>query len=305
MKTLAKKGCSFFIILCCALSLIWLVPSGEAEAGDARGNIYPGDDVSALAIYARHKTGNRFYRDGKLVTKDGDYELNYTIVRPIYYKDVWGIPATIQALLPFGDATMRTSREGLSQSTSDLMDPTLILGFWPIANKETKTWLLIAEYISMPLGDYDNSRLSLGTNRWGFKTVAGFVKGWGKFYFDLEPSIEFYTDNDEFLASGTITEVDQDMDPMVRVESHISYDFTPQFRLALDYYYENGGEKSYRHPVTKLKDKRDEKDNHAVQVSAFFQLAPKHQILVQYLRELEVENGFKTNMLGFRYFYVF
>lgn len=285
--------------------MLWLAPPQKAEAGDARGNIYGGDGRTALVYYARHKTGNRIYKDGKLVTKDGDYELNYSIVRPVLYKDVWGIPMSVQALIPFGDAKARTSAGGISQSTSGLMDPTVIFGVYPISDRERQLWLLLVEYISMPLGDYDNSRLSLGNNRWGFKTCLGLVKGWGKFYFDLEPSIEFYTKNDEFLASGTSTEVDQDMDPMFRVETHFSYDFTEQFRLSLDYYYENGGEKSYRHPDTGLKIKSDEKDNHAVQVSAFFQVAPKHQIILQYLRDLEVENGFKTDMLGFRYFYIF
>ncbi|MDL2286614.1 transporter [Desulfococcaceae bacterium OttesenSCG-928-F15] len=294
MKTVVKKSCSFFIIVCCALSLIWLAPPKEAEASDARGNIYAPDGTAGFLLYARHKTGDRMYKDGKLLAKNLDYELNYQIVRPVYYKNIGNMGATIQALLPFGDVKVNGA------STSGLMDPTLILAIWPIADNENKFWVTFGEWITMPFGDYDNTGVSLGGNRWGFRSNLGIVKGWGKFYVDIEPGIEFYTKNDEFGAD----KVDQDMDPMFRVEGHISYDFTPQFRLGTGYYYEKGGEKSYRNNAG-IKIKSDEKDNHAFDITAFIQLAPKHQILVQYVRDIEVENGFKTNMLGFRYFYVF
>lgn len=302
MKAVVKKCCFFFIVLCCSFSMVWIAaPPKEAEASDARGHIYPPDGTTAFIIYGRHKTGNKVYKDGKLVTRDGDYEMNYSIVRPAYYKTIGNIGTTIQALIPFGDLSVRTSPTGRRQSTSGLMDPTLIFQVWPIMDKENQFWLTFGEWVTLPLGDYDHNHLSLGSNRWSFKSLVAVVKGWGNFYFDFEPSIEFFTDNDEFGA----TKANQDMDPIFRIDTHISYDFTPQFRLSLDYFYDRGGERSYWDRTSLRRIYSDEKDNHAVQVSAFLQLAPKHQLLVQYLRELEVENGFKTSMVGFRYFYVF
>lgn len=300
MKPAVKVSRFLFIALCFTLSMFWLAPP-QAQASDARGNIYAPDGTKGLLLYARHKTGDRTYSDGKLTGKNGSYELNYQIVRPVYYKTLGNIPTTIQALIPFGDVSVRAPGSDISRSKSGLLDPTLILAFWPVADHENKFWIAVGEWITMPFGDYDRTGLSLGNNRWGFKTTLGFVKGWGNFYVDVEPSIEFYTTNDEFGAH----KVDQDMDPMFRIEGHISYDFTPQFRLGTGYYYDKGGEKSYRDPVTGFKVKSDEKDNHAMDITAFIQLAPKHQILVQYVRDLDVENGFKCDMLGFRYFYVF
>lgn len=300
MKTIVKISCYILIVFCCALSLLLLSPPPEAEAADARGNIYAPDGTKGFLLYSRHKTGNRVYRDGNLLTKDADYELNYQIVRPLYYKTLGGIGTSVQALIPFGDLEVN------DVSTSGFMDPTLILAVWPVADRENQFWITIGEWIAMPLGDYDDNRLSLGSNRWGFKTVLGIVKGFGNLYFDIEPSIEFFTDNDDFTNNGQLTnKVSQDMDPLFRLEAHVSYDFTPKFRMSFDYYYENGGEKSYREAMTGLKVKSDEKDNHAAQVSAFMQLAPKHQLVVQYLRDLEVENGFKCDMVGLRYFYIF
>lgn len=291
--------------------MFWLSPPPEAEAGDARGNAYAADGTKALILYARHKTGDKVYSNGNVVGRNGNYELNYQIVRPAYYKTIGGIGTSIQALIPFGDVDLRRPGSTTSASKSGLMDPTLIFGFWPISDPENKFWINILEYVTMPLGDYDAyGAVNLGANRWGFKTTLGITKGWGKFWADIEPSIEFYTKNDEFVSSdntGT-RKVDQDMDPMFRIEGHLSYDFTPTFRLSTGYYYENGGERSYRAttgPNLGRKIKSDEKDNHAVQVTAFFQLAPKHQLLVQYMRDIEVENGFKCDQVGLRYFYVF
>lgn len=303
MKAAVKKCCYFLVVFCCSLSMLLFSPPKEAEAGDARDNIYAADGTVNLRFYARHITASDIYLDRDRLSRDAKLEHNYMIVRPQYYKTIGNFGATVQLLLPFGD--IEESSTARTQNASGMMDPTLILGFWPIASEKHKFWLFVGEHITAPLGSYDNTKLSLGTNRWAFKTAAGIVKGWGNFYFDLETSIEFYEDNDEFLASGTATKVDQEMDHVFRLESHISYDFTPEFRLSLDYYHEKGGEKSYRHPVTNLKVKSNEKDNHALQLSAFIQLAPKHQLALQYMWDLKVKNGFETDMIGLRYSYTF
>ena len=161
-------------------------------------------------------------------------------------------------------------------------------------------WLGVAEYITMPIGDYkNNSMLNMGANRWAFKTEASFVKGFfGKLFIDLTPKVEFYTDNTDYF-NGVVSGKTQSTTPLYGLESHLSYDFTEKFLLSLDYYYDGGG--------TNKTDgvKSGRRDNHAVQMTAGFKIAPQHQLLLQYMQTVKVYNGYKTNQFGVRYFYVF
>jgi len=223
--------------------------------------------------------------------------MNLQMVRPVYYKEISGYMTSVQMLLPFGNASVTTPLGKFS--TSGLADPTLILAFWPISNKEKQLWFGIAEYITMPLGTYNsNSPLNMGANRWAFKTEASLVKGFGKLFIDITPKVEFYTNNNDYFHQG-VSGKTQSTAPLYSLESHISYDFTKQFMLSLDYYYDRGG----KHKTDGVR--YGKRDNHAVQLSAGINFTPKHKLLLQYMQTLAVENGYKINQFGIRYFFIF
>lgn len=284
-----------YLSICFFTTILTSILPIHSYAGDAKGYITPPDGTAGVLFYWQQKTANRYYSNGNLVTKDGDYDMDLKIIRPIYYKEIGGYMTSLQALLPFGTAKVNGSR------TSGTGDPTILMAIWPVADKENQLWFGISEWISMPLGKYDRERLSLGSNRWGFKTEASLTKGFGKLIIEITPSIEFYTKNNDYLLSNHKTS--QKMDPLFRTETHISYDFTDTFMLSFDYFYKKGGE--LEASDWGFVEKKGKKDDHSVQLTAGIRLAPKHQILIQYLRDIKVENGFKQDQFGLRYFFVF
>ncbi|TYT73877.1 transporter [Desulfobotulus mexicanus] len=281
----ATRHLPFLLLLTLSLCL----PAASMAGGDARGYIAAPDGTTGILVYSRHRTGNEVYQKGKKLTSDANFDLNLQIIRPVYYKEIAGITTSAQALFPFGNLQIG------DDSASGLFDPTFILGVWPVNNREKQLWIAVAQWIKAPFGDYDaNRNINLGDNRWAFKTEASITKGFGPLYFDLVPSIEFYTDNSNDRGQKRA------QDPLFLLASHVSYDLTSSFMMALSHYYRKGGE------IERDGIKQDnEIETHAMQLTLGFRLAPKHQLLTQYRRDLEVENGLLTHQFGLRYFYVF
>ena len=277
------------------VGVMFLSVCSEAYARDVRGYITPPDGTAGVLFYSYQRSADKKYVDGDKV--DADFNMNLQIVRPVYYKEICHYMTSVQMLFPFGSARVHS---GANQfNASGLADPTLLLGFWPIANKDEQMWFAIAEYITAPLGAYENDRpLNMGANRWAFKTESSFVKGFGKLFIDITPKVEFYTNNTDYFYGGTSGNT-LSTTPLYSLESHLSYDFTDKFLLSLDYYYDGGATNKVNG------NKYDRKDNHSVQITAGINLAPQHKLLLQYMEVVKAKNGYKTNQVGIRYFYIF
>jgi hypothetical protein len=84
------------------------------------------------------------------------------------------------------------------------------------------------------------------------------------------------------------------------METHLSYDIRKMVLVSLDHYYKKGGETTV---VSVAMD--DETETQSLQFTLGLTIAPKQKILLQYLQDLSVKNGSKTNRFGLRYTYMF
>lgn len=280
------------------MALLMAAAGETCLAGDTRGYVPAPADTYGLLFYYRHSAGNEKYSDGEKVAEDFNIQSNIQIFRPVYYSALASMPVSLQALIPFGDISLDGSSVGNRNfSTSGLADPTILAAIWPISNPATKTWLGFSEWFKLPLGEYDKDRtLNMGSNQWAFKTEAGFVKGFGDFYLELSPYIEFYTDNSDYSTASITLE----KDPVFCLETHLSYDINKAALVSLDHYYTKGGETT----VAGVS-RNDETDTHSLQFTFGFSPVPKQKILLQYLQDVSVENGPKTSRFGMRYTYIF
>lgn len=297
-KYMSKKSIITSIKSTILATLLLATAGTTAMAGDTRGYIPAPSGTAGVLFYYKHTTGFEKYLNGDKVADDFNLKSNIEVLRPVYYSTLGSMPVSIQALIPFGEATLDGASVGnKSYATSGLADPTILGGFWPINNPETKTWLGVSEWIKMPVGQYDNDRvLNLGANQWAFKTEVGFVKGWGNFYLELSPYIEFYTDNDDYTAANRTLEKDY----VFGMETHLSYDISKTVLVSLDHYFKKGGETTVENVAM-----NDEIETHSLQFTLGLALAPKQKLLLQYLQDLSVENGSKTDVFGLRYTYIF
>lgn len=281
-----------------AANLLLAATAVPSIAGDTRGYVPAPPGTAGVLFYYWHTSGNDRYKNGDKVATDFNLDSNLQILRPVYYSSFASMPVSVQALIPFGDTAVDGASVGnQSFSSSGLADPTILAGIWPISNPETKTWLGVTEWFKFPIGEYENDRvLNMGANQWAFKTEVGFVKGWGDFYLELTPWVEFYTDNTDYGAVSATLE----KDPIYGLETHLSYDISKTVLVSLDHYYKKGAETT----VASV-DMSDETETHSLQFTLGLTLAPKQKLLLQYLQDLSVENGSETNRFGVRYTFIF
>ena len=105
------------------------------------------------------------------------------------------------------------------------------------AQREPKTTLGFSMTLSVPTGEYDESRLvNVGTNRWAAKTEFGLTYPKGKWLFEGYAGAWWFGDNEEFFG-GQLRE----QDPLASIQAHVSYTFRPRMWMALNTTYYQGG----------------------------------------------------------------
>jgi hypothetical protein len=105
------------------------------------------------------------------------------------------------------------------------------------AETHTHTHIGLTAYITAPTGSYDDTHpVNIGDNRWRIQpnlTVGQrFLKNWT---FELNGGVALYTNNpNEFTGMAPLP---LKQDPTVGVEAHLAWNPTPDFFLAVSYYY--------------------------------------------------------------------
>lgn len=93
-----------------------------------------------------------------------------------------------------------------------------------------------------PAGQYFNDKLiNLGTNRWSFKPEIGLsYKVTEQWLFDLYAGVWFFTNNESFYPGNSV----RSQNPLISLQTHISYNLTPVMWAAIDFTYYTGGQSS-------------------------------------------------------------
>lgn len=287
------KGICFAVLLGSCLGMPYVSNAGETNARDY---LPAPSGTSIVLTYAKHITADSIYTDGHK-TDGFNYTQNLGFFRYVYFNTLFGMPIDYQALFFFNDQELDGDAVGNNQfSSSGIMDPALISTIWPIANTTTKTWLGFTQYITLPIGEHDGSQiLNPGCNRWAFKEELGFVQGIGdKMFFELQPSVEFYTDNDDYFGET------EETDPLFQLQMHLSYNITPKFFISGDYTYQNGGQTTCA-GITQ----DDETKSHKIGMSFNYHLSDVTQLLLEYSQVVDTENGPEVGIAGARFLYVF
>lgn len=91
--------------------------------------------------------------------------------------------------------------------------------------------------VSVPLGQYDNSRVvNLGTNRWFFKPEIGVSKALGPWTLELAGAVTLFTDNPDFFNGRT-----RSQEPLYSLQGHLIYAFRSGIWSSFDATYFTGG----------------------------------------------------------------
>jgi hypothetical protein len=287
------------VLLSVALLLIvpMIVPGPVSADNDAMDYVAAPPGTKLAVFYYRHISANKLYSDGSKISDDANLSANIGIFRGVYYTKLGPFTIDPQFLLPFGQQDLDGAAFGNSEiSAQGLADLILAATIWFIDDPKSKTWFGFTPFIFIPIGDYDENRaLNLGENRWSFKPEFGFAKGFDKWHMDLAAALQFFGDNDDFMGNSKL-----EQDPLLTLEGHLTYKLTPTFNASIDYFYHMDGETT----VAGV-DRSDEKDDHILGASFAWWLTPQYQLILQYSRAVEVENGLKTDTVGMRFLHAF
>lgn len=284
------------------LGFVLAVPCASLADNLARDYIPAPPDTLAIFTYYQHVSADSYYANGKKIAKDADYSANVGLFRPVYFTQIGPFVIDPQCIIPFGSANLKSDTLGLDMTTSGFGDPIVLATIWFLNDTKSKTWLGFTPFFFIPVGAYDNDGVvSLGENRWRFREELGFVKGFEIFpehnlYFELQVGGDFFTTNHSYTAAN----LNMDQDPILNIESHLSYDVTKAFWVSADYYYHNGGKKE----VDGVKLSDSTVNSHTVGMTLAYNIAPSWQLLFQYKADVYAENGLPTQTALFRFLYV-
>jgi hypothetical protein len=110
------------------------------------------------------------------------------------------------------------------------------------AKSSPQTVLGASLTVIAPTGQVLSDKLiNLGTNRWSFNPEIGLsymlTKQW---YIDLYTGVWLFTNNNSFYPGNSLRR----QDPLIAVQTHISYNFNPIMWAAIDFTYYTGGQSS-------------------------------------------------------------
>jgi hypothetical protein len=232
-----------------ALCLLLVAASG-ACAQDIEPRAYSNAPVGVnflIAGYAYTQGGLAF--DPASPLTDPDMKTSSAVLAYARALDLWGLSGKFDAILPYtwltGSALF--AGEPVERDVGGPVDPRFRLsvnfyGAPALSLKEFASYeqdLIVGAslQVSLPLGQYDSSRLvNIGTNRWSFKPELGVSKALGRWTLEGAAAATFYTDNEDFFGGQT-----RSQDPLYSLRGHAIYSFGNGVWASLDATYFAGG----------------------------------------------------------------
>ena len=91
--------------------------------------------------------------------------------------------------------------------------------------------------VGAPVGQYDSTKyINLGTNRWSFRPELGISRTRGRWTFEGDLGLLFFTDNTNYVNRSTRAQA-----PIVGLQGHLIHTWRPGFWIAADGNYWKGG----------------------------------------------------------------
>lgn len=259
----------------------------DVNAGDYT-TLPTGTNIGVL--YYQHSEMDGYYQNGNKVNAKSTSDIGIT--RFIHYTDIWGIRATPQIIIPFGNVR-NTSVGGTSlNDTTDFADPIIASAFWLINQPENGAsgrYLAFTPFIYLPIGQYDKYKVvNLGENRFKVDLQMVWVQPlYNKLSFEFYQDFIWYGNNDK-AGNGNQT---LSQDTSYQTQINLRYDFNLMQRIALGYATNYGGDQSL--------DGIDlHQDMQKQQVRFEYQqmINPETQLSAQLVRDTQVESGFKKEL---------
>ena len=234
----------------CMVSVITLILISSAHAQDLEPRAYANIPVGLNFVVAGYG-----YSEGGVATdptvplEDAELQVHTFVLAYARSLDVWGTSGKFDMILPYSCASGSANVSGQlrERDICGLADPRFrisvnVFGAPALTLDEFKEYqqdLIVGVRLQVvpPLGQYNADKLlNIGTNRWSFEPEIGLSKRIGALTLELAASVNFFTDNNNYLSGQTL-----EQDPIYAFQGHIIYGFKSGIWFALDGTFYNGG----------------------------------------------------------------
>lgn len=248
--------------------------------------------TNLLLFYSQYATRSEYVSTSGTVTSQGTSLDSYVnILRYVHYFDIAGVRVAAQALLPAGTLYNASVGGAELSSAAGAGDPILSGVVWLVNNKSTESYVALAPYLFVPLGQYNsNDALNMGENRWKLDLQGAWYQGLGNgFALQLSGDVIWYGSNTE-AAGGNLTLT---QDNTYQFQAWLSYAFAPTWSAAAGYSRFWGGTEYLEGVAT---GNATERDQVRLELSKF--ITPTFQVLALVQRDFNTSGGFPEDFRG-------
>lgn len=269
-----------------------------AHAGDPSARDWipapPGTDLTALYLAGLQSHG--LYYDGNRIPGDPKVDVQALVFRQMHFGQIGGITVQYEAIVPAYRTTLDMSGMPRDRVTG-MGDPQLGAALWFVNDEKAKLWFGWEPFVTLPLGKYDGNHAdtSPGRNRWTHIQDFALVKGIGEStYLEGVAEVEFYGNNGNYYGQ-TLKK-----NPSLRLMALASTNLTPNTYVGMRYRYETGGREKVDGVET-----LPSLNSHQLAFEITHQINDAHQVQLQYIHDIKVDNGPRMQGFQFRYVYAF
>jgi len=231
------------------IPILLLIYGGKALAIDLQPNdiVAPAPGRTAITVSYVNSQNTNFYLNGLATGGSPNLENNSALFRLGHTYTIGSLPAT--TYIQTGASALSTDGSISSFPMSKGMtDTTIATAIWPYANRKTRTYLGVAAYLSLPTGEYSNTKpLNVGTNRYSTALQMGYQR---PITDSIDGAIAFDTmwfgANSQCAATcSSLTNLQLTQKPLYSTQLGPIYKINQTYTVAATYVYVTGGETAF------------------------------------------------------------
>ncbi|MDC4987877.1 transporter [Acinetobacter baumannii] len=283
-------------ILAASLLGIFFLQNVYAVDLDAGDYDYAPSGTNLAMLYYQHASRDSLYNGRDKISSNIDLISNIGIARYVHYIDVAGIHIAPQILVPFGSLDARKDISSLGKTTG-LGDIILANTFFIYHQKDTKSTVGITPFLYLPTGKYSkNDALNIGENRIKLTVQGAYSTQLAdRLNWDMAGDFTIYGKNSDIAGGGDLKQ-----DIGFQLQTNARYHLTDITDLRAGLSYSDTGDIK-RNDVTTNSTKQSK-----FWIGTGISPTPTTQVILNYGRDLKVENGFKEdNRINIRIMKVF
>lgn len=296
---------SHYLSLAC-LTFALILQSSLAAAIDLQPNDArpPPPGINSIQVSYQHSERGDFYKNGVKTDTTRQISSDLYFWRLGHSFEIASYPAYFYVQTPVGAVHPQKSLSTFG-GDSGVGDTTLLLAFWPYVNRETKTYVGVGAYLSLPTGSYDKNRyFNVGENVYRTALQAAYQQPvMDKVNLMAALDVVWTGDNSEYrILANQATPVIGKLEQSAQYTAQVGFNYVinPNYELAASYFYSIGAEGT----INGI-NQDNEKEMHRYQVFGVAKY-PIGKFTLQYGSDIKTENGyFEDHRITLRYITAF